>query len=288
MKLVPRQLGDFLKLDRAQQDVHDFLGVVYYDPALRVVVLPDHVATLLRVTGTDYLYAPTFRDNIIDGWRDLLNGSGLSVQAYFHRRPINWGVPGGHLDIIKRQVDEANGDPDSWEQRRFEHYREALLGPDTIDSVNETYQYVVIRLAMGSAEAVREAGEDTTMYLPPKTGWRFWEQAATVFGSPEGQSAWEAKAQAAARRLNEEVRTFMSRSHTIPGFSVDRASALETIQLLHLLWMEEDAYAPGLWVRDAKMVRDIITGAAEAGSSGAAITDTEIALPEEMAHEPGQ
>jgi hypothetical protein len=288
MKLVPRQVSSFLKLDRPQQDVHDFLGLIYYDPSLRVAVLPDHVACLLRVSGTDYLYALSFRDNIIDGWRDLLNGSGLSVQAFFHRRTINWAVPGGHLDIIKRQVDEANADPDSWEQRRFERYKEALLGPETIDSVNEIYQYVVIRLAMGNTEAVREAGEDTAMYLPPKTGWRFWEQAATVFGSPEGQSAWESKAQTAARRLNEEVRAFIGRVHTIPGFSVERASALETIQLLHLLWMEEEAYAPGLWVRDAKMIRDIITGTAETGSAGAAFTDTEIAQPEEMAHEPGQ
>jgi hypothetical protein len=286
MKFVPKQASRFLKLDQAAQDVHDFLGVVYYDPALRVLVLPEHVATLLRVAGTDYLYAPATRAGIVNGWIELLNGSGLSVQAFFHRRPINWEVAGGHLDIIKRQVDEANSAPDSWERRRFELYREALTGPDTLANVNDIYQYVVVRLAIGATEAVREPGEGTTMYLPPKTGWRFWERAATIFGGPEGQGAWEAKAQKAARELNTEVQTFMGRAHSIPDFSVERASALEVVQLLHLLFMEDEAYAPGSWVRDVKMMRAIVTGTNQATiGATATFADTALALPEEISDE---
>ena len=283
MNLVPKPVRSFLRLDREQGEAHDFLGLVYFDPARNVLVLPEHVAAILSVAGTDWAYRLTQREDIISGWANLLNGSGLSVQVFYHRRPIKWDEAGGHLDIIERQVNESTPDPDSWEHRRFARYKEAMLsGEDkALRGINEVYQYVVIRFAMGATESVRQAGE-SAMYLPPKTGWRFWEQAATLFGGPEGRSAWESKANAAAHKLNEEIRVFTARAENIPDFYVERATPLETIQLLHLLWIEDNAYNPGLWVRDGKMMNQIVSGEVENSGSGSGITvDTSFMEPEE-------
>ncbi len=274
MKLVPRQLISFFKLEREDRDVHDFLGIRYFDPARNVMVLPEHVAALLRVSGTDFAYRPEERVGIIDGWANLLNGSGLDVQLFYHRRPINWSAPGGHLDGIKAQVDAATMDPDSWEQRRFKRYLEALTSgrEEALLSVNEIYQYVVIRFPLGVTEAVAGQENERAMYLPPKTGWRFWEQVSTLFGGPEGRAAWEQRATRASHKLNEEVNVFMGRASAINNFDVERATPLETIQILHLLWMEEEAYAPGLWITDTKMMNEIIDPTAEVSTSATGIS----------------
>jgi len=50
-----------------------------------------------------------------------------------------------------------------------------------------------------------------------------------------------------------------------------------------LLWMEEAAYAPGLWVRDGKMMNQIVTGESEKSSSGTGIAvNTDFLEPEEL------
>lgn len=268
MSTVDR-LRDFLRLRREEEDVHDFLGVVMIDPRYNVIVMPDHVAAVLRVSGTDYLYSQSVRDRILDAWRDLLNKGGISVQGFLDRRPIKWDLEGGHLDQIKAQVDAYSTDPESWEQRRLGRYREALLNAELESgqhlAVSELSQYVVIRLAMGVAELL--IGDDERpMYLPPARGWRFWEQISVTFRGRRGRDLWKRQAEAASRALIEEVHRFMALAAEVPGFSIERCDALEIAQLLQVLWNDEEAYEPGVWVRDRAMLRNIIRGTAEGES----------------------
>lgn len=264
------RLRDFLRLRREEEDIHDFLGVVMIDPRYNVIVMPDHVAAVLRVSGTDYLYSQSIRDQVLDGWRDLLNKAGISVQAFVDRRPIKWDLEGGHLDQISDQVDAYTTDPDSWEQRRLARYQEALLNSELESGqhlkVSELNQYVVIRLAMGAAELL--IGDDERpMYLPPARGWRFWEQIPVTFRGRRGRELWKRQAEAASRALVEEVRRFLALAVDVKGgFSVERCDALEITQLLQVQWNDEAAYEPGVWVRDKAMLRSIIRGSAEAES----------------------
>jgi hypothetical protein len=258
---------DFLRLRREEEDVHDFLGVVMIDPRYNVIVMPDHVAAVLRVSGTDFLYSQSVRDRVLDAWRDMLNKGGISVQAFVDRRPIKWDLEGGHLDQIKVQVDAYSTDPESWEQGQLARYREALLNAELESgqrlAVSELAQYVVIRLAMGAAELL--IGDDERpMYLPPARSWRFWEQIPVMFRGRRGRDLWKRQAEAASRALVEEVRRFMALASEVPGFSIERCDALEITQLIHVLWKEDAAYEPGVWVRDRTMLRNIIRGTTEA------------------------
>jgi hypothetical protein len=259
---IQSRIRDFLHLGRVKEDPHDFLGVVMIDPRYNVLVLADHVAAILRVSGTDYLYAPELRERIVERWRDLLNKGGISVQAFIDRRPIVWDLEGGHLDQIAAQVDAYTTDKDSWEQQKFARYREAILNHELESQrlpIAELRQYVIIRLPMGIAESL--VGDDSRpVYLPPSGGWRFWEQLPTLFRGRAGRDEWKRQAEAASRALSEEVRRFLAWANDIEGFRVTRAGAMEMTQLLHLLWLEDVAFEPGVWVGNPEMFRRIILG----------------------------
>jgi hypothetical protein len=243
---------------RSGEDVHDFLGVVTLDvhPALGVLVLPDAVATVLRVSGTDYGYgSESLRRDILDGWVALLNHARLSIQVFVDRRPYVWDLPGNYLDVLTRQVEASN--PTDWQRRRLERWRDRLLAGELEQrfAVADLRYYLVIRRAIGSAEAIHLPGEDEPMYLPPTK--KIWDLVEPVFGSRQRRlEEWRRRRNDAIRELASAVERIEADARTIPGFRIERCSGLEVARLLHVLWMGDDAYAE--WIRDEAHLEQLI------------------------------
>jgi hypothetical protein len=275
-----KQVKNLLKLDRQAEDVHDFLGVVQIDVRHDTLVLGDHIAAILEVSGTDYLHASGLREAIRETWKNTLNSVNMDVQCFFDRRPISWDLPGGHLDIISRQTNAYTKDEDSWEQQSLARYKEAILSGqlETNQPVNELRQYIVLRYPMGTAENVR-MDDERVMYLPPKTSLRFWEQAQVMFSGRRGRVAWEARANRACQKLDEQVRIFRSRID-VPGLSIKRLESIEITRCLHLLWLEEEAYTPGAWIKDEEMLREIVSGADNEQSQALSMIEADRLIPE--------
>jgi hypothetical protein len=232
-------------LRRREETVRDFLGVVEIetDPKMGVLVLPDHVATLLRVSGTDYAYAPEgLREDIVTGWANALNSARMSLQIWIDRRPAVWDLPGGFLDTMRTQVKaDLRGD---WQERRLKRWEEALMRGE-LDNfpVMETRSYIVLRYAMGSAESRKTERSESPMYLPPRRSIRFWEKIPTAFGDPErGLPEWRRRRAEAIRGLATEANRLMNDVSAVPGLSLTRVGGLELAQTLQLAWNGNAAY----------------------------------------------
>ena len=256
----------------ASEDVHDFIGIVEIDPELAIIVMPDHVATIIETTGTDYRYAPPERvENILTAWERTLTYAGLHVQIFIDRRPINWDVPEGYLHSMEMTVEEAaktaRPRDAAWMRRRFERHANAIRAGEldrqtsaplgTPIGVADLRQFFVIRRAIGRAEAVYREGEAPS-YLPPRHGLRaMFSSVPRVFGGDEGPAAWRARRDAAAAALAEEVGRFMDDASGIPGISLRPLSGLEIAQSLHLL-LRGDREAYNEWLDDASALRSIL------------------------------
>jgi hypothetical protein len=251
------------RLRPPEEAVRDFLGVVELDTdsLMGVLVLPEHVTAILRVSGTDYSYVDgEGRREIVARWADLLNSAGISVQVFIDRRPLIWDLPGGFLDTMRREVEaDLRGE---WQHRRYQKMEEAILRGE-LDSfpAMELSQYVVLRYGLGTAENHR-LGREGSMYIPPRHGIRFWERPKTLFGGEEGLAAWRSRRDEAIRQLAEAVDRFLRNVGTVPGLSAEPCSGLEVAQLLHLLWRGERALDE--WLIDEAALGAIRSGATSA------------------------
>jgi hypothetical protein len=233
------------RLRRREETVRDFLGVVEIetDPKMGVLVLPDHVATLLRVSGTDYAYASeSLREDIVNGWATTLNSARLSLQIWIDRRPAVWDLPGGFLDTMRTQVKaDLRGE---WQERRLKRWEEALMRGELNNfPVMETRSYIIVRYAMGTAESRKTDRSEAPMYLPPRRSLRFWEKLPTAFGDPErGLPEWRRRRADAIRALTAESNRLINDSGSVPGLSLARVGGLEMTQTLQLAWNGGSAY----------------------------------------------
>jgi hypothetical protein len=241
-------------LRRREETVRDFLGVVEIetDPKMGVLVLPDHVATLLRVSGTDYAYASeSLREDIVNGWANTLNSARMSLQIWIDRRPAVWDLPGGLLDTMRTQVKaDLRGE---WQERRLKRWEEALMRGE-LDSfpVMETRSYLVVRYAMGSAESRKTDRSESPMYIPPRRSIRFWEKIPTAFGDPEkGLPEWRHRRAEAIRGLAAETNRLMNDIGAVPGLSLARVGGLELAQTLQLAWNASGAYDEWIGTEEA-------------------------------------
>lgn len=244
-----------------EEDIHDFLGVVEIDlnPRMGVLVLPDHVAAVLKVSGTDYAYTSSDeRAAILDRWESTLNTARLSIQIFVDRRPYEWGAPGAFLDELERQVEDSN--PSDWQRHRLKRWQDAILSGELERRfpVADLRHYMVVRYAMGRAESIRNPGEPP-MYVPPNRSWRFWETVTTAFGDKRrGLDVWRNRRNEAIRGLHAEVTRLENDARNIPGFRLERLSGLELVQLLHLLWRGRDAYDE--WIDSEERLEQIRRG----------------------------
>ena len=254
-------LPGFLRRRRPEEDIHDFLGVVELDtePGMGVLVLPEHVAAVLEVSGTDYAYAdPALRSEIVEGWASVLNSAGISLQVFILRRPMLWTAPGGFLDLMRRQV-EADLHSD-WQTRRLQRMEDAILRGE-LDGypAMELRQYAVLRHAVGTLENRRIGNGEASMYIPPNRA-RFWDKPATLFGQGEtGLAEWRKRREEAIGALSLVVERFLRDLPAVPGMSAKPLGGLELAQLLHLLWREEDALDE--WIGDDETLAAIRSGA---------------------------
>jgi hypothetical protein len=250
--------------ERPEETVHDFLGVVQMDPELAILVLPDHVAAIVEMSGTDYFYLGNraAQDGIEVSWANILNNSRLSLQTFVDRRPIDWTRQ--HLeplfDQVIHPVDSGLDEADPWAIERYRKYEEDILA-ESIEALGhkpaDLRQLVVIRHSMGTAESVRS--ENESIYLPPRRSLRFWEKMPTVFGADDGLERWRQRRHEAAFYLSNEVQRFMDVSNSL-GFGARRIDGLELARLFHLLWMGEQARDEGRWIEDDTMLRRIVSG----------------------------
>jgi hypothetical protein len=257
------------RVNGGEQDVHDFLGLVQLDAQLNVLVLPDHVATLLRLSGTDYLHLPEAEQMaIIERWRDTLNNAQMSIQLVVDRRPLRWDRRGGFLDLLRAQIEEArldrDGKPDAdhaWRMARFERQAAALLGGE-LEAIGmyppELRMYAVIRYAFPDSESFLRLSGEAPVFLPSPREWRFWERIEPQFGGAAGAARWRERRLAAARALSGEVQRFLAYADRIPGLDIVPASALEMSQLLHLLWLDDKAYDE--WLSSEEELEEVIIG----------------------------
>lgn len=243
------------------EDTHDFLGVVEIDidPALGVLVMPDVVTAVLVASGTDYAYSSVSeREAIVTSWEQVLNSARLSIEVFADRRPYIWDLPGALLDTTERQV--ADAPEGSWRRQRFERWRDAILSGELEKTfpVSELRQYLVIRYPVGSAEVIRVPNEPP-MYMPPRRGLRFWESIPTVFGDrAKGLDAWRARRNEAIRGMIGEITRLENDVGRVPGLTLERASGLELVQLLHLLWRGDAAYDE--WIGSTEQLDEIRRG----------------------------
>lgn len=244
-----------------EEDVHDFLGVVEVDldPRLGVLVLPDHVAAVLRVSGTSFAYASAEqRTSIIEAWQNLLNNARLSLQIFIDRRPYNWELPGNLLDQMRHQMEDS--DPSDWQRRRLQRWSESMSNREfeRMFPVTDLRQYLIISYAIGEAEWVRLPNEPP-IHVPPNKGWRFWEKVPTAFGDRRhGLDTWRRKRNEAIRGLHLEIGRLENDTRSIPGLRLERASGLEVVQLLHLLWRSDSAYDE--WIGDEARLNHLRQG----------------------------
>jgi len=263
-----RTAGRALRTGGGEEDVHDFVGIVQLDAGLGILVLPEHVAAVIEVSGTDYAYAPAARSaQVLAAWRDALADADCSVQVFIHRRPINWDLPGGYLEAIERQVADAatRARPEDvrWMRRRLELHRQAVLRGEwdrqtPTRSVADLRQYIVIRRASGKTEVSQREGE-TPMYLPPRRGFRALISSVTTrFGGTGGLAEWRRAREREAAALADEVERFMADLSRVPKLEARRLSGLEIAQLLHLLLRDEAAYDE--WIDDEAEMLEIASG----------------------------
>lgn len=249
------------------EDVHDFMGVVEIDPLpdMGVLVMPNHVAAVLEVSGTSYLYAsPEMRERIIDAWAGALNNSRMSVQFYLLVRPIGWSLPGGFLDHLDEQV--AWSDPSPWQLRRAKRWREAIEGGELerLFAVSDVGQYLIVRHAIGEYEAMSTGGED--VYLPPRRGWRFWERIPSALGlnRDEQLARWRARRAEAVESLITTVTRAINDFSSVPGptggMNVSPLSGVALTQLVHYLWRGDRAFGASEWVADEATLAAIRSG----------------------------
>lgn len=225
-----------------EEGLHDFLGVVEIDQVgrLGILVLPEHVAALVRVSGTDYASGSTeLKEDIVDAWATVLNNAGVSVQLFVHRAPIVWDLPGGFLDLMREQV-EADLHSD-WQVTRYERMEAALLAGE-LDNwpVMEQRTYAVLRHFIGASEMKTTGRSGSPMYVPPRRSIRFWETPQSTFGDGDrGYAAWQEKRDAAAEALAQITDRFLRDLSLIPSMTADAAGRLEIAQLLHVLWRSD-------------------------------------------------
>ena len=243
------------------EDVHDFLGVVEIDQVgrLGILVMPEHVAAILRVSGTDYASASVdLREETVDGWAGLLNSAGVSLSIFLHRSKIAWDLPGGFLDLMRRQV-EADLHSD-WQTTRYERMEAALLAGE-LDGfpVMEQRSFIILRHSIGASEMKMSGRTGTPMYIPPRRGIKFWETPKTTFGDGErGYEEWTARRDESARALALIVERFLRDVGIVPGLSAEPCGRLEIAQLLHLLWRGERSYDD--WLSDESRLDDVVRG----------------------------
>ena len=244
-----------------EEDIHDYLGVVEIDidPSLGMLVMPDVVTAVLVVSGTDYVYASQDEQkSIVQGWEQVLNSARLSIQLFADRRPYVWTQPDALLDVTERQV--ADAPQGSWRRQRFERWSNAVLNGELERhfAVTELRQYMVIRYPIGSSEVIR-VPDEPPMYVPPRKGLKFWESIPTVFGDrTKGLDAWRARRNDAIRGMVSELTRLENDASRIPGMSLERASGLELVQLLHLLWRGDAAYDE--WINTPAQLEEIRRG----------------------------
>lgn len=248
-------------LRRPEEDVRDFIGVVELDTdaGMGVIVMPEHCAAVVRLSGTDYAYAsPEVREEIVSGWASALNSAGVSVQLFVNVRPMRWRLPGGFLDQMKTQT-EADLKSE-WQRRRYERMEEAILrGELDIYPALEVHQFAILRYGIGLSENKRFGSGEHAMYIPPRRGLRFWETPKTEFGSgEEGLRAWRARRDEAINALSLVVERFLRDVTAVPGMSASICTGLEISQLLHGLWRGEGALDE--WITDETMLEAIRTG----------------------------
>jgi hypothetical protein len=100
-----------------------------------------------------------------------------------------------------------------------------------------------------------------------------------MFSGRRGRVAWETRANRACQKLDEQVRIFRSRID-VPGLSIKRLESLDITRCLHLLWLEEEAYTPGAWIKDEEMLREIVTGGDGGQANGLNLLAADRLIPE--------
>lgn len=237
------------------ETVLDFLGVRAIDVDNGILVLPDHIVAVLDVTGTDYLYSSgEAQAEITNAWKKLLNDSRMSVQLFVDVRPLKWDLPGGYLDIVERQLPSNSVDP--WYRRRFEMHRDAIMrGEVDIFRPKQLRQLAIIRFAAGESTRRAVVGESYA-YQPEPEPWRFWEKVSFRFSGEKGLRDWRSNRRVLAAALDKEISKFASDARAVPGMSVRRLRGLELIQLLHLLWRDDESHDE--WISDEQMLTDLL------------------------------
>lgn len=269
---------DFLHLSQGHEDVLDFMGVVQVDEVngAGILVMPDQVTAVLRVSGTDYYYgAGDTSKAVVEEFDNVLNQAGLSMQFFVLRRPIHWNLPGGYLSGLADQVSaEAKADPDSWAARRLEKHRAAVSNHE-IDNrvpgrtVVDQQFYILIHAPLSGAVSfatpptVGDGQTERKIFVPPRRGWRLWEQFAGVLSGGDALERWDRQRVSSAQMLVTEVDVLARYAERIPGLRLRRCSALEISQLLHYLGAGDDAFETGNWIPDRATFDAIRTGEAD-------------------------
>ena len=277
--LLGRLRGVVTRSGVGREVARDFVGISNIDPELGVLVLADHIVAVIETSGTDYRYATNRQaDAIIAGWREFLSTSPMSVQVVVHRRPIVWNLAYGYVDTIERQTRrgieaaEAAGrhDDAAWMARRLDKHKKAVESgeldrqvPNGI-GVADLRQYFVIRRAVGKAEADFAEGQ-VTVYIPHPRGFRtIVTSLRTTFGTGDAAiRTWHRMKVQAAVQLDDEVSTFMSHIHRVPGIECRRLAGAELIQVYQMLLRDREATAE--WIDDDASLHEWLAGATSEG-----------------------